>query len=552
MPLGYEPSAAGEVSDAVGEVSDAVGEPTDTIRREALTPLGAPATLLGWRDARTRGRRNARERHDDDCPTPPRGGGCRGRGCGRGRGCAGGDRRSHPAAARNVATDSAASGAALYCAEDLCYPPSQFRVAYGIQPLLNSGIDGRGETVTVLDPVPTASDGPSDIRQDFASFDRMFRLPAARIEVVTSLAGSASRWQATEEEVNDTEIVHAVAPGATLRVVLFPSSWSKNAATATADMLAGLRLALSHTDVASISWSLGEHYFTTAQVAAMQSILTSAEARHVTVVGSSGDGGMFSTNRGWGGPPVKEVSPPASNPLVLGVGGTTLTANSSTGAYMGETAWTDGGGGFSHLYARPAYQNGVPGIGKTRGVPDVSGDADEGGGMARVVASGGQGYLESDAGTSDSAPLWRNRGVGRPVRPPRPWPCQPRHLPHRPQLQLPHGVPRRYDRVQRPLGHPRMGPGNGLGNTRHAGARTAARPLRQSRQDVARVTQPLGARRWVTSGWSRGCPGPPVCRDNEAVGSVAVGLLRKSRGSDAPLQLPRRVVQPLEHGCKGS
>ena len=38
-----------------------------------------------------------------------------------------------------------------------CYAPYVFRVAYGIQPLLDSGIDGRGETVTVLAPAPPAS-----------------------------------------------------------------------------------------------------------------------------------------------------------------------------------------------------------------------------------------------------------------------------------------------------------------------------------------------------------------------------------------------------------
>ena len=38
-------------------------------------------------------------------------------------------------------------------------------------------------------------------------------------------------------------------------------------------------------------------------------------------------------------PPVKEVSLPASDPLVLGVGGTSLTANPVTGAYISETAW---------------------------------------------------------------------------------------------------------------------------------------------------------------------------------------------------------------------
>jgi hypothetical protein len=35
--------------------------------------------------------------------------------------------------------------------------PHQFRVAYGIQPLLNSGIDGRDQTVTILPPAPPAN-----------------------------------------------------------------------------------------------------------------------------------------------------------------------------------------------------------------------------------------------------------------------------------------------------------------------------------------------------------------------------------------------------------
>jgi subtilase family serine protease len=74
---------------------------------------------------------------------------------------------------------------------------------------------------------------------------------------VTGLAGSASPWQATGEEAGDCEHVHAVAPAATLRVVLIPSSWGQSAANGTADMLATLRLAVAHTDVASISWSLG-------------------------------------------------------------------------------------------------------------------------------------------------------------------------------------------------------------------------------------------------------------------------------------------------------
>lgn len=296
-----------------------------------------------------------------------------------------------------------------------CYAPHVFRVAYGIQPLLDRGIDGRGKTVTILvaAPSPHAPAGPDDtgIRQDLAAFDRMFRLPAARIQIVTALAGAASPGQASFEEVMDLEIVHMVAPAAALRVVLLPANVMESAATATADMIAALRLAVSRTDVTSISWSAGEHFFTRAQVAEMHSVLLGAAARHVTVDASSGDAGASSAPL-WGSP-VKEVGFPASDPLVLAVGGTMLTARPVTGAYVGETAWGGtsspnglaSGGGFSHLYARPAYQDGVPGISTARGVPDVAGDAGQPG-LAIVLASGGRTSIIPSGGTSASAPLW--------------------------------------------------------------------------------------------------------------------------------------------------
>jgi len=101
---------------------------------------------------------------------------------------------------------------------------------------------------------------------------------------------------------------------------------------------------------------------------------------------------------------------------VLAVGGTTLTADPVTGAYVSETAWNGqsglsqasgaSGGGFSHLYARPAYQDGVPGIGTMRGVPDVAADADQQGGSPVVLTSGGKTWITSAGGTSASAPLW--------------------------------------------------------------------------------------------------------------------------------------------------
>ena len=320
-----------------------------------------------------------------------------------------------------------------------CYAPALFRVEYGIAPLLDRGIDGRGETVTVVAvapppgaPSPSAPSpgatspagtaGPpaavtaaSDIRQDLAAFDNMFRLPAARVQVVTTLAGAGSPWQAAGEEVQDTEIVHTVAPAAALRVVLLPANVPDSAAKATAGMLAGLRLAVSGTDVALVSFSLGEHYFSKAHVTQMHAILVGAAAHHVTVIGGSGDNGGFS-EADFGDTAVKEVSLPASDPLVLAAGGTTLDGNLSAGFYIGETAWngqagfvlTSGasGGGFSHLYARPAYQDGVHGISTMRGVPDVAGEADQRGGWAFVFTGGGKRWIRPASGTSAAASLW--------------------------------------------------------------------------------------------------------------------------------------------------
>ena len=75
--------------------------------------------------------------------------------------------------------------------------------------------------------------------------------------------------------------------------------------------------------------------------------------------------------------PVREVSLPAADPLVLAAGGTSRAASHKTGAYRGETAWGPpaagaSGGGFSRLFARPGYQDGIPGTGAARGVPGVA------------------------------------------------------------------------------------------------------------------------------------------------------------------------------------
>jgi hypothetical protein len=118
----------------------------------------------------------------------------------------------------------------------------------------------------------------------------------------------------------------------------------------------------------------------------------------VTFVASSGDSGA------WTSPQRTQVGVewPASDPTVLSVGGTSLQVTSS-GGYLGESAWTGGGGGYSRVYGEPSYQRGVQNTG-VRTVPDVSYDADPNTGVPIYSSSAG-GWLVT-GGTSAAAPQW--------------------------------------------------------------------------------------------------------------------------------------------------
>jgi subtilase family serine protease len=287
-----------------------------------------------------------------------------------------------------------------------CYSPQAYQLAYGVAPLLSRGIDGSGETVVMpeLAQAPASSGGSTDIRQDLAAFDSKFDLPPARLQVVNTIAKSKTPYLADgKEEVEDTEMVHAIAPGAILDVVLLPADvLSSNAAIAAAltqAIQAGVAL---HAAVISISASGGEHLRTRAGWAAMNAALQQAREQHVTVIASSGDTGAISDD----GPP-RQVSMPASDPLVLAVGGTTLDAARPSGTYHAEIAWNDGanasGGGYSGLFPRPSYQNGLARAGATRGVPDVAANAAPATAMAIEYSDG---HLRPAEGTSAATPLW--------------------------------------------------------------------------------------------------------------------------------------------------
>jgi hypothetical protein len=128
---------------------------------------------------------------------------------------------------------------------------------------------------------------------------------------------------------------------------------------------------------------------------------------------------------------------------VLAAGGTSLTASHKTGAYIGETAWglpfgnpgtafQASGGGFSRLFSRPGYQDGVAGIGASRGVPDVASDASGHTGMAIAISDGGGKFtIRNSGGLHLSDPAAGGRASARPasaepVSPPGAVPAQSR------------------------------------------------------------------------------------------------------------------------------
>jgi subtilase family serine protease len=309
-----------------------------------------------------------------------------------------------------------------------CYTPHQLQVAYGVKPLLDRGINGRGQTIVLPE---LAQSGPShatsDLRQDLALFDKAFGLPAARMRVVTKLAGAAAPWLANGEEVLDAEMVHVIAPQAKIAIVLVKGTALNNTPNAVASAVAALRLGLTEGGVISISAAGqvgGEHCVTRKQAASVHAALRAAADHHVTVVAASGDIGavgepcdLIKALTGGTFTPVREVTLPGSDPLVLAAGGTSLYASHKTGAYIRETAWglpygdpgspfQASGGGFSRIYARPGYQSGVAHTRATRGVPDVSADASGHTGMAIIISNDGQPFLRNSGGTSASAPIW--------------------------------------------------------------------------------------------------------------------------------------------------
>ncbi len=312
----------------------------------------------------------------------------------------------------------AAAGKRLPCqtqnAANRCYTPQQIQKAYNIAPLLAAHTTGLGHTIVIVD----AFQSPT-LRHDLALFDALFGLKAAKLNIIApdGLAPfnpkDAAQVSWAAEITLDVEWAHAIAPSATIDLVLANPTKDPNANTLSGfllNILHATSFAVTHNlgDVISQSFGGNETCASKQALQAQHKVFQAAIAKGITMLAASGDLGAAEINC-TSTAFTKSVSTPASDPLVTAVGGTTLNANATTGAYMTEVAWNGSGGGLSAVYPRPTFQQGIQTIiGNQRGVPDIAYDGDPKSGMLVVWSSSGRGkdLAVVFGGTSAGSPQW--------------------------------------------------------------------------------------------------------------------------------------------------
>src|SRR2546430_8117851 len=142
-----------------------------------------------------------------------------------------------------------------------------------------------------------------------------------------------------------------------------------------------------------MSFGLSESLYPTtgsATIASFHQLLVTITSHGTVAVASSGDSGASICCN---------IKYPASDPLVLAVGGTSLSLNSDA-SYSHESAWTGSSAGSSIIYPKPSWQLGLGD--SMRDDVDVSYDADPNTGVM-VLALGSSFEV---GGTSAGAPQW--------------------------------------------------------------------------------------------------------------------------------------------------
>lgn len=241
----------------------------------------------------------------------------------------------------------------------------------------------------------------SYLASDINAYTSYFGLPAAKLVNVPVDGGSTSGIDA--EVTLDIELALALAPASTIYVYEGPNS--DQGVLDTYNRIATDNLAKQ----VSTSWGLGEDLVTAQYLQAESAIFQQMAAQGQTIYAAAGDSGAYDDYPNSGSMTLV-VDDPASQPYVVGVGGTSLSVNATTGAYQAESVWNNGlgngagGGGVSKVWPIPSWQSNVSTVySKTqRNVPDVALNADPNTGYAVYY----NGQWQIYGGTSCAAPLW--------------------------------------------------------------------------------------------------------------------------------------------------
>ena len=264
-----------------------------------------------------------------------------------------------------------------------CYQPAQFVKAYDLAPLFNHGVDGRGQTIAIVD-----SFGSPTIVNDLHVFDTTFGLPDPPNLKIIAPAGAIPAFDVNnsdmtgwaEETTLDVEWAHVFAPGANILLVETPVSETEGV-TGFPEIVKAENYVIDHNmaDVITQSFGATENTFPSkSSLLNLRSAFINAAFHHVTVLGSSGDTGATDYQLNQSDLYTFRVNSwPSSDPLVTSIGGTQLTLDNAGNRLAPDVVWNDGygagGGGVSSVFSRPDFQDSVRRVvDGRRGTPDIS------------------------------------------------------------------------------------------------------------------------------------------------------------------------------------
>lgn len=270
------------------------------------------------------------------------------------------------------------------------FTPSQIVSGYSIPTTL----DGSGQTLALFE-----LDGYS--ASDITAYENYFGLPTATLDNVLLDGATGTPGSGALEVTLDIQLALAVAPKLQ-KIIVYMGVNTTASALDTYNRIATDNLAKT----VSTSWGLYEGGITGATLTAENAIFKQMAAQGQSMFAAAGDSGAYDNGT------ALSVDDPASQPYVVGVGGTMLTLDSS-GNYQSEATWNNGmgngggGGGISSVWTIPSWQVGLStaankGSATMRNVPDVSLNADPSTGYA--VFYGGAWTIVG--GTSCAAPTW--------------------------------------------------------------------------------------------------------------------------------------------------